>query len=51
VGDRLCNLFAEYDCVTVHPELKTIDFAIIKGYPKVYVLIKPPERPTFRQIF
>ena len=51
VGDRLCNLFAEYDCVTVHPELKTIDFAVIKGYPKVYVLIKPPERPTFRQIF
>jgi len=48
VGDRLCNLFVEYDCVNVEPELKSIEITIIKGYPKVYVLIKPPERPTLR---
>lgn len=50
-GDRLCNLFVEYDCVNVEPELKSIEITIIKGYPKVYFLIKPPERPTLRQIF
>ena len=50
-GDRLCNLFVEYDCITVNPELKSLYITIIKGYPKVYVLIKPPERPTLRQQF
>jgi hypothetical protein len=50
-GDRLCNLFVEYDCVSVNPDSKTIEVKIIKGYPKVYVLIKPPERPSIRDIF
>jgi hypothetical protein len=40
-GDRLCNLFIDYDCVSVNPITKTIVVTMISGYPKVYTLIKP----------
>ncbi|CDW80492.1 acidstable alpha-amylase [Stylonychia lemnae] len=44
-GDKLCNAFSDWDCVTVD-ENKRIKITIIHGYPKIYILNNelPPDQ-------
>ena len=36
VGDTLCNVFSDWDCIKVD-ENKRIKISLVEGYPKVYV--------------